>query len=579
MDYNTSDDQKIPTSALRLEDSAAVPKSEMPGPLEGLPLRLHGNKPHTGSPQPSPLSQSISAEGTAAEAFPTASDIRTESKISAADSQAANDEDGLSGSATPIVQGVAPRDESESEIGSMSAVTQGQDVDSSLESGLSGNDSPDARLEKEYHRDKVRTDIRKKGDESKDNSSDENSSSRGRQRNREKKQYRKVASVSASDTDRGSGKEIEGSASNKPPLRKWKTFEPLREKEERAKAMAGSEPTVTITGPNGEKITVKKGPVHPNTNYDQSASREVSPNFSDSEEMRDIRRAQSLPIYISPIDNITPRRVIKTIHRGDFPGMMDEAQAKKRQVRTYFVATDLSEEAAYALEWTIGTILRDGDTLLAIMAINDVTGTGKTGDPERLASLELTEGAIAMLDTVATIEKMTSELQQQPSASPPGSAGSAALAAIGFGSKARRDSDRGSKDSRKRSKEEAERLHAIGSISETILGFLRKTTLQVRVSVEVISCRNPKTLITEAIDKLEPTMVILGSRGRGALKGCHSTLLGSFSNYLVAKSSIPVMVARKKLTGRKAKNVNPTVRLANNLVPTTNSRLTKARID
>lgn len=233
MDYNPSDDQQIPTSALRLEDSAALPDSEMPGPLEGLPLRLHGNKPHTGSPQPSPLSQSISAEGTAAEAFPTASDIRTESKISAADSQAANDEDGLSGSATPIVQGVAPRDESESEIGSMSAVTQGQDVDSSLGSGLSGNDSPDARLEKEYHRDKVRTDIRKKGDESKDNSSDENSSSRGRQRNREKKQYRKVASVSASDTDRGSGKEIEGSASNKPTPRKWKTFEPLREKEER----------------------------------------------------------------------------------------------------------------------------------------------------------------------------------------------------------------------------------------------------------------------------------------------------------------------------------------------------------
>ncbi|KAL8642985.1 MAG: hypothetical protein Q9228_000384 [Teloschistes exilis] len=548
----------------------------MPGPLEGLPLRPHGNKPHTSSPQPSPLSQSISAEGTAADALPTASAIRTEVKDSVADSGAANEEDEPSDSRTVTVQGDTLRGNRESSMGPMSAVTQGQDNDPVLGSGLSGNDSPDARLEKEYHRDKVRTDIKKKGDEAKDGSSDENSSSRGRQRNREKKQYRKATNASTSDTDGGSGKETEGSERKKPPSRKWKTFEPLREKEERAKALAGSEPTVTITGPNGEKITVKKGPVHPNTNYDQSGSRGVSPNFSDSEEMRDIRRAQSLPIYISPIDNITPRRVIQTIHRGDFPGMMDEAQAKKRQVRTYFVATDLSEEAAYALEWTIGTILRDGDTLLAVMAINDVTGTGKTGDPERLASLELTEGAIAMLDTVATIERMTSELQQQPPISPPGSAGSAALAAIGFGSKARRDSDRGSKDSRKRSKEEAERLHAIDSIAETILGFVRRTTLQVRVTVEVISCKNPKTLITEAIDKLEPTMVILGSRGRGALKG---TLLGSFSNYLVAKSSIPVMVARKKLTGRKAKNVNPTVRLANNLVPTTDSRLTKARID
>jgi hypothetical protein len=50
------------------------------------------------------------------------------------------------------------------------------------------------------------------------------------------------------------------------------------------------------------------------------------------------------------------------------------------------------------------------------------------------------------------------------------------------------------------------------------------------------------------IDYLEPTLVILGSRGRSALKG---VLLGSFSNYLVTKSSVPVMVARKKLRSSK----------------------------
>ena len=38
--------------------------------------------------------------------------------------------------------------------------------------------------------------------------------------------------------------------------------------------------------------------------------------------------------------------------------------------------------------------------------------------------------------------------------------------------------------------------------------------------------------------------MVLGSRGRSALKG---TLLGSMSNYIVTKSSVPVMVARKKL--------------------------------
>jgi len=51
-------------------------------------------------------------------------------------------------------------------------------------------------------------------------------------------------------------------------------------------------------------------------------------------------------------------------------------------------------------------------------------------------------------------------------------------------------------------------------------------------------------MITEVIDFLSPTLVIIGSRGRSAVKG---VLLGSFSNYLVTKSSVPVMVARKKL--------------------------------
>jgi nucleotide-binding universal stress UspA family protein len=47
--------------------------------------------------------------------------------------------------------------------------------------------------------------------------------------------------------------------------------------------------------------------------------------------------------------------------------------------------------------------------------------------------------------------------------------------------------------------------------------------------------------MTDLIDFLEPTMVIVGSRGLGKLKGI---LLGSTSHYLVQKSSVPVMVGR-----------------------------------
>ncbi|KAL8659904.1 MAG: hypothetical protein Q9226_000198 [Calogaya cf. arnoldii] len=524
-------------------------------------------------PSPSPLSQSVSAESTTG-TLPTEPGIDNQLPQSAAQSSATDKQNDQASNVGPLIPDEPVPESGKQGTDYTTRTTQDQDADvipGAAGAGMSGNDSPDARLEKDYHRDKERNDGTKNDDTDPGSSSDEDSSSRGRQRDREKKHYRKESTASASDTDGGSAKETTTSSGKKPP-RKLKTFEPLREKEERAKA--ASEPTVTITGPGGEKITVKKGPVHPNTNFDRVGSRGVSPNLSDSEELRDIRHAQSLAIYASPIDNITPQRVIRNILRGDYRGIQEEAKAKRRKTRTYFVATDLSEEAAYALEWTIGTVLRDGDTLLAIYAIDEETGTGKLGDPERIDGLELSEGAKAMQDTTATMEKLTSETPRPPPVSPP--AGSGALAVIGFGTRPRRDSEKGSKDARLRTKDEAERLHAIDKIGETCMDLLRKTRLQVRVTVEVISCKSPRHLITEAIDFFEPTMVILGSRGRGALKG---TLLGSFSNYLVAKSSIPVMVARKKLRGRKSKNVNPTVRLANNLIPTTDSRLTRARID
>ena len=68
-------------------------------------------------------------------------------------------------------------------------------------------------------------------------------------------------------------------------------------------------------------------------------------------------------------------------------------------------------------------------------------------------------------------------------------------------------------------------------------------------------------------------MAVLGSRGRNALKG---VLLGSFSNYLVTKSSKPVMVARKKLK-KHAKFKPSKVRLANNL--TNPKRIVTAKVD
>lgn len=253
------------------------------------------------------------------------------------------------------------------------------------------------------------------------------------------------------------------------------------------------EPTVTVTGPGGEKLSNQKVAVHPNTNYDPSISVRTSSTDSDSEELGNIRHAQSLAIKSTPIDSSIPHRVIKTILRGDFARMQREAEEGIRRLRTYLVATDLSDEAAYALEWTIGTVLRDGDTLLAVYAVGEETGTAK--DAESPYGLSNGEGIKAMQETTALVEKMTLATQNLPLT--PGVSSPMIGAALGHGSG--KNSSAGSADSRHLTKAEQERIHAIQSISDTCIKYLRKTKLQVRIAIEAIHCKSPKHMITEAV--------------------------------------------------------------------------------
>ena len=298
------------------------------------------------------------------------------------------------------------------------------------------------------------------------------------------------AAIESSDDDTqawSSGDEASGSAKARGRKRDTNDGESTASRSSRI-ASSSERPAVTVTGPEGEKpaSTSKKFIVHPNTNYDRNVSRGPSPSTSDSEELNDIRRAQKLNINSSPIDSSIPHRVIQTIIRGDFAQMQREAEEGTRRLRTYLVATDLSGEAAYALEWTIGTVLRDGDTLLAVYAVDEEVGTGKTGD-----SLPIGEGAKAMQDTTAVMEKMTVASQK----------GSLTLskAALLPGS---RKSSAAASTSRSRSNAEQERAHAIAALSETCLRFLRKTKLQVRVAIEVIHCKSPKYMVTEAVHHL-----------------------------------------------------------------------------
>ncbi|KAF1992045.1 hypothetical protein K402DRAFT_399970 [Aulographum hederae CBS 113979] len=339
--------------------------------------------------------------------------------------------------------------------------------------------------------------------------------------------------------------------------------------EERHKVSASSqkyrsllEPTVTVTSPEGEKVVPKKAGVHPNTNFyeaDSGISSTMNSDNSDMEaDLSDIQRAQRMACNVSAVHS-TPEahRCVRQIIRGEYSNFQKEAEAGLRRQRMYLVATDVSDEAAYALEWTIGTVLRDGDTLLAVYAVDEEVGTG--GDSSGIA---IGEGASMMQQTLSVVQNLDVKEAKDTGLSP------------GPSPLRRSFVDQDAPDIGNMDKFERERYHAALEVSDRCVKLLRKTRLQVRVVVEIFHCKSPKHMITEVIDFLQPTLVILGSRGRSALKG---VLLGSFSNYLVTKSSVPVMVARKRLR-KHSKYKRTNLRLSNVLTNPT-GRLAAAKID
>ncbi|EMD68202.1 hypothetical protein GGP41_001762 [Bipolaris sorokiniana] len=320
------------------------------------------------------------------------------------------------------------------------------------------------------------------------------------------------------------------------------------------------EPSINITGPNGERMSRRNssGVVHPHTSFDQGGSGFSTPVHSDHEdELAEIKSAQQLSLNISPIQSSPEaHRCVRQIIRGNYVQFAEDATKGLRRQRVYLVSTDLSDEAAYALEWTIGTVLRDGDTLLAVYAVDEETGVATT-DASGAPISQGTTGRQESDHLKRTLSNHDGLTQTRPGFSALSNSIMATEANVGAMGKAEKD-----------------RYQACVEVSDRCVKLLRKTRLQVRAVVEVFHCKSPKHMITEVIDFLEPTLVILGSRGRNALKG---VLLGSFSNYLVTKSSVPVMVARKRLR-KHSKYKRQNVRMSN-VIQGSNDRLANAKID
>ena len=119
--------------------------------------------------------------------------------------------------------------------------------------------------------------------------------------------------------------------------------------------------------------------VFPSSNYDDETSRPGSgtdvgsgaeTNISHKEDQA--RKQARLAIHESEIVT-SPDRTCMTIVRGEFLEM--EKRGLYRRQRKYLVSSDLSPQAVYAMEWAIGTVLREGDTLWVAQAL------GKDDEP------------------------------------------------------------------------------------------------------------------------------------------------------------------------------------------------------
>lgn len=287
-------------------------------------------------------------------------------------------------------------------------------------------------------------------------------------------------------------------------------------------------PSISVTQPGSaassapsSPITYRRPGVHPATNFDV-ASRTSTPMSSDTEmDLAELRRAQQMEMNLSQITS-TPEtsRAVRTITRGDYDTMQREAEEGKRRQRTYLVATDMSAEAAHALEWTIGTVLRDGDTLLAIYAIDEdnvdanatppsastlsgvIDGSGDGRSTPTLSTYPSpTNNSLSMLSQTTTAYSAPSSPlvsfstpPSRTSTPPPGSR-------RGSGEKNRRGISRegGRNLIGERSKAELERIVAVENVTQLVTKLLKKTRLQVRCVVEVIHCKSPKHLLTEMV--------------------------------------------------------------------------------
>ncbi|ODQ81133.1 hypothetical protein BABINDRAFT_120483 [Babjeviella inositovora NRRL Y-12698] len=124
-----------------------------------------------------------------------------------------------------------------------------------------------------------------------------------------------------------------------------------------------------------EYTEYKKQITHPNIIRPSQKPKLIDPDMvipytSDVENKIDLEIAKKLndSTRISPVDlNVENARAIQLLTRGDFFQLIDPA----RKPKSFLVCYDHSEEAKYALDWCIGSVLADGSVLYIVEVIED----------------------------------------------------------------------------------------------------------------------------------------------------------------------------------------------------------------
>ncbi|KAF8650141.1 hypothetical protein AX16_005376 [Volvariella volvacea WC 439] len=227
----------------------------------------------------------------------------------------------------------------------------------------------------------------------------------------------------------------------------------------------------------GVNVVVPPEPYFPTTlNYTPGLVGTARAKRNNPRRRKSLKHHEPLP-YETSRPLFQRDRCTITITQGD-----PDAKLGGRRRRRYVVASDLSEESRYAVEWGIGTVLRDGDEMFIV---NVVENEARIDPPIPNAA------------------------------------------------------DRANK---LRSQQERQGLAYI--LVRQATSLLQRTKLNVIVSCQAWHAKNARHMLLDIVDYVEPVMLIVGSRGLGQLKGI---LLGSTSHYLIEKSPVPVMIARRRL--------------------------------